>query len=634
MYRDDRGPLQLGRRLGQGGEGTVFELGGEAVKIYTTQPNADRTQKIRALLSVRTATLEAVSAWPSRLVYDGRSPVGYVMPKIENHYPIGRISLPASRKAAFPEKPWGWLIHVARNLCVAVDKIHRAGVVIGDLNDANILVSSSALVRVLDVDSFQITHNGKSWNTGVGVPMYLPPELQGRDLRSVRRTEDHDAFSLAVLVFQLTMMGRHPWGGDYKNDKSLDELIASEPFAYGVAARARGMRPPRSAPKLEWLQPEMATAFERAFSRTQRPSAHEWASTLDAFKAALTICSVSKTHEYLPAQGGCPWCALEGQSAIFYFVPSSFIFGSDTSSFAIGLHEKNLQALELPENFFRLTPKTSPVRESSRPPWLTRYIMATRMMFLALAALIVFATLSYGSRGLTATALLFFVSYILLAPATVAAREKRRAQTELAHLNQTWDALLAEWHAAGASAIIELYDSTKRDIASYKTLGKLELEENQKLGRHHREILLDLHLATFIIRDAKIGLPKKAIQSLEACGIQTAADIKALDTLKVPKIGGARLRTLRDWRDSRIANFTYNPQTKLPTWMTDDVTSRFDKQRRDLEGRIPKQIGRLKFMIDRWDQQKAAKESAIRLQARKIVDCRSTIAMWSAVSAL
>src|SRR5450631_4685130 len=97
-YRDDRGPITLGKRLGQGGQGTVYEMGSEAVKIYTGTPTADYAQKIRALLTVRTATLEAVSAWPSRLVYAGKDPVGYVMPKITNQHPIGRVSLPASRK--------------------------------------------------------------------------------------------------------------------------------------------------------------------------------------------------------------------------------------------------------------------------------------------------------------------------------------------------------------------------------------------------------------------------------------------------------------------------------------------------------------------------------------------------------
>jgi DNA-binding helix-hairpin-helix protein with protein kinase domain len=635
MYRDDRGPIQLGRRLGQGGEGTVYEMGGEAVKIYSAPPSADHTEKIRALLTVRTGTLEAVAAWPNRLVYAGRSPVGYVMPKITDHQPISRISLPASRKQNFPEKPWGWLIHIARNLAAAVDQIHTAGVVIGDLSEANTFVASSAFVRIIDVDSFQISLNGKSWNTGVGVPMFLPPELQGRDLRSIQRTKNHDAFGLAVMIFQLLMMGRHPWGGNYKSDKSIEDLIATEPFAYGHAARSRGMMPPKISPKMEWLQADLAAAFERAFSAPTRPTARDWAIALEDFRGALTTCAVSKTHQFAPTQGKCPWCRLEQHDGIFYFLPSNVIHRQpDASTFAIGSIEKHLLAIRMPENFYSISPKTERVYPIPPPPWVRTYSIGSRAAAFALIVFTIVAASYYGASAAVVGVIVVIITLNIFSPSRIAGARKKTAERELANLIATWDDLIAQWHASGAGPIIDLYDSTKNDLQRYKSLTQLEADEFARLKRQHREIMLDLHLAKHIIRDAKIRLPKKAVQSLEAYGIETAADIKHLDTVRVPLIGTTRLEKLREWKAELTYSFRYDPYAALPTWMTDEIKARFENSRRDLQARLPQQLQRLTFLIAQWEEHKVAKETPIREQARRIVEQRATLAMWNDIPAV
>src|SRR3546814_5244737 len=60
------------------------------------------------------------------------------------------------------------------------------------------LVSPTATVALIDADSFQLTHNGSQYLCAVGVPEYTPPELQGRSLKSIVRTQDHDAFGLEI----------------------------------------------------------------------------------------------------------------------------------------------------------------------------------------------------------------------------------------------------------------------------------------------------------------------------------------------------------------------------------------------------------------------------------------------------
>ena len=73
-------------------------------------------------------------------------------------------------KAAFPDASWAFLVRTARNLAAAFDVVHRHGHVIGDVNQGNVVVSRKATVRLIDCDSFQVTHLGHTYPCRVGVP--------------------------------------------------------------------------------------------------------------------------------------------------------------------------------------------------------------------------------------------------------------------------------------------------------------------------------------------------------------------------------------------------------------------------------------------------------------------------------
>lgn len=124
-------------------------------------------------------------------------------------------------------------MHAALNTARAVASVHKAGCVIGDINHSGVLISDEAKVALIDADSFQVTDGSRRHLCRVGVPEYTPPELQGINLGNVARTTNHDAFGLAVVVFQLLAMGRHPFVGAYvKGDLPLPQAIAENRFAY------------------------------------------------------------------------------------------------------------------------------------------------------------------------------------------------------------------------------------------------------------------------------------------------------------------------------------------------------------------------------------------------------------------
>jgi DNA-binding helix-hairpin-helix protein with protein kinase domain len=114
------------------------------------------------------------------------------------------------------------------------------------VNDRVTLVTDRALVRLIDCDGFQLTHKGRTHTCDVGVPTHQPPELQGKkSFRGLVRTQNHDNFGLAVLVFQLLFLARHPFSGTYaEGAMPLERAIQEHRFVYGAEAAKRGMTPP------------------------------------------------------------------------------------------------------------------------------------------------------------------------------------------------------------------------------------------------------------------------------------------------------------------------------------------------------------------------------------------------------
>ena len=194
---------------------------------------------------------------------------GFVMPRLSDCEPIQHLYNPVQRLKYFPRAGWDFQVRAAANLAAAFDEIHKAGCLIGDVNQSNVLVSTQALVRLIDCDSFQVRANGRQYLCEVGVVHYTPPELQGKSLRGLVRTENHDRFGLAVLIYQLLFVGRHPYAGVYcaGGDPSFEQLIAEFRFAQGPAAHTWGMAPPPHTPTFADIPPELGTLFRRAFER-------------------------------------------------------------------------------------------------------------------------------------------------------------------------------------------------------------------------------------------------------------------------------------------------------------------------------------------------------------------------------
>ncbi len=343
---DSRGnPVSLGKKVGSGGEGDVYEIAPHRrdvlAKIYHKPLTGERQEKLRLMVSGCNDELKEFAAWPLDLLHDSKNgPVcGFVMPRITDCEPIHKVYGPSHRKASFPNADWKFLVRTAKNLAAAFYIIHKYGYVVGDVNEGNILVTKKACVRLIDCDSFQVQAREKIYFCEVGVAQFTPPELQkSKDFRMLR-TQNHDNFGLAILIFLLLFMGRHPFSGVYKgnDDMPIERAIAEHRFAFGRGAALKAMAPPPNSVGLSVVPREVSSLFEQAFTESGhqswgRPSANDWWNVLDALEKRLKKCPTESMHTFYTGLATCPWCGLENSSGILLFLSSDTISRIDVAS--------------------------------------------------------------------------------------------------------------------------------------------------------------------------------------------------------------------------------------------------------------------------------------------------------------
>lgn len=316
----------IGAPVGAGGEARILAVISEpdlVAKIYH-RPDAQRRSKLATMIANPPedpgASQSHVSiAWPEDRLATCDSAgqfVGFLMPRVSGAYPLFQYYNPASRKQIAPLFSYRYLLRTARNLCAAVKALHARGYIIGDVNESNVLVTSSALITLVDTDSFQATdpESRLVYRCTVGKPEYTPPELHNSSFSAVDRSREHDMFGVAVLLFQTLMEGAHPFAGRYLapgDPPPYGDRIAAGHFPYGT--KHQPVRPAVSSPPIELLHPDLRSLFISCFEDghhhpEQRPDADLWLQALQEAEAALITCPRNINHQYGSHLKSCPWC--------------------------------------------------------------------------------------------------------------------------------------------------------------------------------------------------------------------------------------------------------------------------------------------------------------------------------------
>lgn len=369
--------LDVTSTLGHGGEARVYAVPQDEIlvaKVYH-KPTKAYADKLIAMLANPpenpTAGKGHISiAWPIDLlgtVDKGDRVVGFLMPRVKEMHSMLDFYNPKTRRQKCPFFNYLYLHRTARNLAAAVGALHAREYCIGDVNESNILVGNTALVTLVDTDSFQVRDpdNGVVYRCPVGKSEFTPPELQGKNFAQLERKAEHDLFGLAVLIFQLLMEGTHPFSGIFQgtgDPPPYEARIAAGHFAYS-RGRSVPYIPTPIAPPFEILHPTLQQLFVRCFEKghkdpQMRPSAQTWQAALKEAETALVTCSTNERHLYGNHLHACPWCErtvkLGGRDPF----PSDQVVQS-------GLHLQPIkrQRTTIPQRSDRLIPSTLNLRQ-------------------------------------------------------------------------------------------------------------------------------------------------------------------------------------------------------------------------------------------------------------------------------
>jgi DNA-binding helix-hairpin-helix protein with protein kinase domain len=523
----DRRRVKLGTRLGKGGEGEVYSIEHDqshAVKLYTVTDLTEREHKVEAMIRSGMARQAPQVAFPLSVVRDeGGRFAGFLMKNVLEHKPLHELYSPGSRKLHFAHADYRFLVRTAQNIAKAIASVHAIGCVIGDINQSSILVSPSATVALIDSDSFQVTNGSQRFFCRVGVPEYTPPELQGVPLAKTPRSPNHDAFGLAIVIFQLLFMGRHPFVGSVRRGDipALHESIREFRFVY-TEQRDVGMDQPPGTPALSDFPRTVASAFEAAFgrpTRDTRPTAQQWIDTLAVLEKSLTQCSYEKLHWYPEEASECPWCAMERELGAMLFVPSVSAAERLATPFDPGAGGFNLAAVWQQIAGFN-TQRLAPVlpQTAGEPTGATRFG-------------------KWRGRAYT---------------------DKLRRQ--YFEVEQEWLSAMNEWRIrTGVAAIEELLQELRAAKTTYENLAAEEKAQREAYERDRRARQLHAYLDNFEIRRARIreiGAAEEA--ALASFGIETAADVDAGKILRVPGFNSSNSTGLLDWRKRLEGQFVYD----------------------------------------------------------------------------
>ncbi len=271
--------------IGKGGEADVFDLrDGRALKVWKTPDHPDLTgraeeqraaearlrhagDKLSALERVR-AALPPQVVTPLERATDrsGKNVLGYTMPLVRDAEPLVRFSEPRFRRLGVTDED---VLALFRSLHGVVSAVHRAGVVIGDFNDLNVLVVNAREPRLIDVDSMQVA----AYPCHVYTERFCDPRLCDRTAPAPRLARPYDVdadwFAYAALLFQ-SMVLVSPYGGVHKPRDIAARVPAARRPLERMSVFTPDVQYPRPARSLDALSREARELFRAVFEQDTR----------------------------------------------------------------------------------------------------------------------------------------------------------------------------------------------------------------------------------------------------------------------------------------------------------------------------------------------------------------------------
>ena len=559
FYDGQNQPLALGERLGSGGEGTVYSCGDSTLvaKIYHEVITDDKAEKLVWMAAHKNEQLLKVAAWVVDVLRDAPDGkiVGFTMPNVKAKEIHELYSL-KSRRVHFPEATWQFLVHTAGNVARAFHNLHKNAHIMGDVNHGNCVVLADGTVKLIDCDSYSVKTDARRYPCEVGVATHLAPELQGVNLGAVEREEKHDNFGLAVIIFQLLFLGRHPFAGNYlgAEDKSIEDCIREYLFAYSANAKSYHVAQPPGTLSLSAVSPAVAELFTRAFlTRDKRPEPQEWIEALSDLAENLEQCALHPGHFYYGELPQCPWCDLESRTGLMLF---PFVTAGQPTEgekpFNIFTVENLIASFGINENLAVKPPVLPSVLPPPPPEILEAKREITRLTVISITTQffgLIFLMAAFGvgiGFFVGICAMIFWIIFL-----NDSSKKKREDYVaDLSAAQAEWDAITQKHqkHALAPSLDADILN-IRRKVTDYQNFQQERLRESKKLSEVLTQRELFRHLRTIKLADAEIeGFAEQEKQWLVGKGVQTAAEINENRIRGFHDFNGDIVPKLLEWR--------------------------------------------------------------------------------------
>ena len=624
------GSIHLGRLIAKGGEGTVYEVQGRpdfVAKIYHKDISQDRIDKLLAMQTLLTPALAALTAWPSDVLRGTQGKVvGFLMPNVKDAQDIHALYGPKSRLSTFPHADWRMLVRVALNTAKAFAVLHDAGCLGADVNHGGIRVARDSTVKLIDCDSFQVTHGARTFLCEVGVENFTPPELQGVSFRDVTRTTNHDNFGLAVMIFHLLMVGRHPFAGRFTGpeDMPVHRAIPEFRYAYGKDRMRTKMQPPPLAPVSSIAGEEIAQMWEAAFDpqgiiENSRPSAAQWVYALTRIEDEFQCCARHAGHYFLKSVASCPWCPIEAIGVVLFLLPITHDPIQD-EAFDIEVVWARIIAVPCPEKVpDPAATLPSVVSHAGLKCNLFCCLYFLIVIFAGTFALMEIRPSSFAGMFGTVFAIIIVVGILfsLLWPMDYL-EQFEQANLVFRPLSDRWT----------REATTESYNKKFGEMQTLRNewmaLPDLRRKRHDELIKNREIDALHTFLDSFEIEtatDTGIGSSEKTL--LASYGIETAADINPQALLQVPMLGSAITKCLMDWRAKKELGFNFNPHSGADPRRVAEMDRDIQQRKREIEQKLLKGAGELKhirttILARRLDLEEPLRQAAIAYAQAKL----------------
>lgn len=277
---DKRVRLDPAKSVGKGGEADIYQLSADKVlKIFKSHHHPDLAGSVdeqqaakNRLAEHQKKLLSFPKNLPSHVITPmdlatniaGNQIVGYSMRYLSQAEVLLRYTDKLFRQAINPQV----IPTIFLNLHQTVEGIHKAGVVIGDFNNLNVLVEQDRAF-VIDSDSFQFP----PFLCRAYTERYLDPTLCNPKKNSVSLTMPYQAnsdwYAYAVMLMEcLLYVG--PYGGVHVPSNPTDRLTYADRVLKRITVFNPQVRYPKPAIPYNMLPDELLQNFTQIFEKDNR----------------------------------------------------------------------------------------------------------------------------------------------------------------------------------------------------------------------------------------------------------------------------------------------------------------------------------------------------------------------------